>query len=146
MLLVVVGNLVSQQHAIRGGPAQTIVRAADLIQTLLTKLAISPRPSILTQGQPVLALILHRQAPGRVATRVPISKSLVRLDLEKSCTGQVGITPRSDSFRREYKPRSSLCTHAFHRTDSKDPDIHVLDGWMPATKTHQACTIHEDGM
>ena len=33
-----------------------------------------------------------------------------------------------------YKPRSSLCTHAFHRTDSKDPDVHVLDGWMPATK------------
>ena len=33
----------------------------------------------------------------------------------------------------EYKPRSSLffllmCTHAFHRTDSKDPDVHVLDG------------------
>ena len=21
-----------------------------------------------------------------------------------------------------------LCTHAFHRTDSKDPDVHVLDG------------------
>ena len=30
--------------------------------------------------------------------------------------------------------------------DSKDPDIHVLDGWMPATKSHPACTIHEDGM
>ena len=28
----------------------------------------------------------------------------------------------------EYKLRSSLCTRAFHRTDSKDPDIHVLDG------------------
>ena len=46
----------------------------------------------------------------------------------------------------EYKPRSSLCTHAFHRTDSKDPDIHVLDGWMPARKTHTPGTIHEDGM
>ena len=51
-----------------------------------------------------------------------------------------------NSFGWEYKPRSSLCTHAFHRTDSKDPDVHVLDGWMPATKTHPACTIHEDGM
>ena len=30
--------------------------------------------------------------------------------------------------RCEYKPRSSLCIHAFHRTDSKDPDVHVLDG------------------
>ena len=29
------------------------------------------------------------------------------------------------SFRCEYKPRSSLCTHAFHRLDSKDPDTHV---------------------
>ena len=28
----------------------------------------------------------------------------------------------------------------------KDYDIHVLDGWMLATKTHPACTIHEDGM
>ena len=41
-----------------------------------------------------------------------------------------------NSFGWEYKPRSSLCTHAFHRTDSKDPDVHVLDGWMPATKKH----------
>ena len=40
-----------------------------------------------------------------------------------------------NSFGWEYKPRSSLCTHAFHRTDSKDLDAHVLDGWMPATKT-----------
>ena len=51
-----------------------------------------------------------------------------------------------NSFGWEYKPRSSLCTHAFHRTDSKDPDVHVVDGWMPATKTHPARTIHEDGM
>ena len=51
-----------------------------------------------------------------------------------------------NSFGWEYKPRSSLCTHAFHRTDSKDPDVHVLDGWMPATKTHPARTTHEDGM
>ena len=51
-----------------------------------------------------------------------------------------------NSFGWEYKPRSSLCTHAFHRTDSKDPDVHVLNGWMPATKTHPARTIHKDGM
>ena len=47
-------------------------------------------------------------------------------------------------FEWEYKPRSSVCTHAFHRTDSKDPDIYVLDGWMPVAKTHPVCTIHED--
>ena len=57
------------------------------------------------------------------------------------------LTPfPKNSFGWEYKPRSSLCTHAFHRRDSKDPDVHVLDGWMPATKTHPACTAHEDGM
>ena len=54
--------------------------------------------------------------------------------------------PPKNSFGWEYKPRSSLCTHAFHRSDSKDPDVHVLDGWMPATKTRPACTIHEDRM
>ena len=47
-----------------------------------------------------------------------------------------------NSFGWEYKPRSSLCTHAFYRADSKDPDVHVLDGWMLATKTHPACTHH----
>ena len=40
-----------------------------------------------------------------------------------------------NSFGWEYKQRSSLCTHAFHRMDSKDPDVHILDAWMPVTKT-----------
>ena len=31
-------------------------------------------------------------------------------------------------FGREYIPRSSLRTHANHRTYSKDPDIHILSG------------------
>ena len=51
-----------------------------------------------------------------------------------------------NSFGWDYKPRSSLCTCAFYCTDWKDPDIHVLDGWMPATKTNPACTNHKDGM
>ena len=33
-----------------------------------------------------------------------------------------------NSFGREYKPGSGLCTHAFYNSDSKDPDIHVVDG------------------
>ena len=38
------------------------------------------------------------------------------------------LTPfPKNSFGWEYKPRSSLCSDTFHRTDSKDPDIHVLD-------------------
>ena len=48
------------------------------------------------------------------------------------------LTPfPQDSFGLEFKPRCSLCTHAFHHTDSKDPDICVLDGWMLATKHNQ---------
>ena len=46
--------------------------------------------------------------------------------------------------------RSSLCTHAFHHMDSKDPDIHVLDRWMLAPKTHlqrrfEPTTLHQAG-
>ena len=84
----------------------------------------------------------------------------------------LAVNTGSDSMinclRWEHKPRSSLCTYVFHCTDSKDPDIHVLDEWMsaknktkqnknkqanknknkkkPHTHTHQACTIHEDEM
>ena len=53
---------------------------------------------------------------------------------------------KKSSFGWEYRPKSSLCAHAFHRTDSKDPDIHVIDKWIPATKTPPACTVHEDRM
>ena len=48
------------------------------------------------------------------------------------------------SYGWEYKLRCSLCTHAFHLTDLKGPDINDIDGWMPATKAHPACTIHEE--
>ena len=52
----------------------------------------------------------------------------------------------SCSFEWECKPRSCVCVHTSLCTDSTDLDIHVLDRWMPATKTHSACTIHENGM
>ena len=46
------------------------------------------------------------------------------------------LTPvPKNSFGWEHQPRSSLSIHAFNRTDSKDPGIHVLVRWMPATKT-----------
>ena len=38
-----------------------------------------------------------------------------------------------NSLRWENKQRSSLCTHAFHGTESKDLDIHILDRWMQNT-------------
>ena len=57
------------------------------------------------------------------------------------------LTPISqNSFGWEYKPKSSLCTHAIHRTDPKDPEVYVLNGWMPATKPYPAKNTHEDGM
>ena len=49
-----------------------------------TKLSISPSHSILTPGQPVTALTLYRQEPGRVATGVSILKSLDDSTQEKS--------------------------------------------------------------
>ena len=42
---------------------------------------------------------------------------------------------RYNSFAWEGILRSCLCMQAFHHTDSKERDIHVLDRWMPATKT-----------
>ena len=53
---------------LRDGSAKTILRAATLRYKLQTKLSISPSDTLLTPGQPVPALTLKRQAPGRVAT------------------------------------------------------------------------------
>ena len=61
----------------RDGSHQRSVRAATLRYNLQIKLCISPSRSKLTPSQPVPALTLYRQAPGRVATGVPIFKSLV---------------------------------------------------------------------
>ena len=73
----------------RDGSARTILRAATL---RLSKLSISPCHSILTPGQPVPALSLQHQAPGRVATGVQNFKSLVWLDPEK-IPAQAGFEP-----------------------------------------------------
>ena len=59
-------------------------------------LSTSPSHSILTPGRPVPALTLSCQAPGRVATGVPIFKSLVWLSPEKS------------SHKRDSNPESSV--------------------------------------
>ena len=48
------------------------------------KLYISPSHSILTPGQPIPALILERQAPGRVAKGVPVCESLLTQSGKKS--------------------------------------------------------------
>ena len=62
---------------LRHGSALTSLRAGTLRQKLQVQLSTSPGHSILTRGQPVPELALSRQAPGRVATRVPILESHV---------------------------------------------------------------------
>ena len=62
---------------------QTIVRAATLRQMLQIKLSFSPNHNILKLGQPVPALTVQHQTPVRVATGVPVFKSLVLIDLEE---------------------------------------------------------------
>ena len=57
------------------------------------------------------------------------------------------LTPfPKNSFGWENKLRFSLEHTCIPSHRLKNPDIHVLDGWMLATKTHPACTIHKDGM
>ena len=68
--------------------AQTSVCAATLTYKLLIKLSILPSHSIMTLGWPVPALTLQHQAPSRVATGVPVFKSLLWLDLEKGPQGK----------------------------------------------------------
>ena len=78
-----VGCLASQQH-VRVSQGR-ICSDNFLRKKLQTKLSISPSHSILTPGQPLPALTLCRHTPGRVAaTGVPVFKSLVSLNPEKS--------------------------------------------------------------
>ena len=75
---MIVGSLTSQQHvSISQGRI-----CSDNFTCCHTELEVADPTSHLTQspGQPVPALTLYRQAPGRVATGVSILKSLVWLD------------------------------------------------------------------
>ena len=69
---------------LRDGSAQTILHAATLILKLQIKFSISPSHSILTPGRPVPTLTLSPQAPGRVATGVPILSHWYDSTLKKS--------------------------------------------------------------
>ena len=72
-----VGCLTSQQHA---SVSHGRICSDTLRQKLQIQLSVSPSHRILTPGQPAPALTLQHQAPGRVATGVPIFKSQVGLD------------------------------------------------------------------
>ena len=51
--------------------------------------------------------------------------------------------PLKKLFWMRVQTESSLCTHAFHRTDSKGPDIHVLDSWQQKHTKHALSTKTE---
>ena len=76
VVMVIASCLKSQDHSCvsQDGPAVAVVRATALRRRLQIKLAIPPDHIVLTPGQPVPTLT---QAPGRVATGVPIFKGLV---------------------------------------------------------------------
>ena len=86
---------------LRDGSSQTIVRSATLRQKLQIKLSISPSHSTLTLSQPVTALTLQAQAPGRVTTGVPILKSLAGLDPEKFSRCKRESNPGSAAFEAD---------------------------------------------
>ena len=65
------------------------------------KPSISPSHSLLTPGQPLPAITLESQAPGRVAIGVPTFKSLLWLDPEKIPNEKVGIEPGSDTLQED---------------------------------------------
>ena len=76
---LLVGCLTSQQHASvsQGWICSDNFTAATLRWKLRIKPSTSFSYSILRPDRPVPALTLYRQAPGRVATGVPMFKSLV---------------------------------------------------------------------
>ena len=85
MFRFVLGCLTSQQHASASqGRICSDSCTCCHTETEDADPTFSLTHSILTPGQPVQALTLQRQAPSRVASGVPILKSLAWLDPEKS--------------------------------------------------------------
>ena len=87
----------------RDGSAQTILHAVTLRKKLQIKLSTSPSHSLLTLGQPVPALTLYRQPPDRLAAGMPVFKSLVWLDPEKSCH-KWDLNPGSSALKADASP------------------------------------------
>ena len=98
---------------LRDGSAQTILRTAALNEKLQIKRSASPSHSILISGQPVPALT---QAPGSIATGLPVFKSLVRLDPENP--GANGIRTQDLRLSRR-TPEPTRQTKWSHISDLK---------------------------
>ena len=89
----------NMQVYLRDESAQIILRAATLRQKLQIQLSISPSHSLLTPGQPVPALTLSCQAPGKVATGMtrPQEKSWRKWDLNPRSTLEVDALTCEDN-------------------------------------------------
>ena len=107
---------------LRDGSAETVACSATLRQNLQIKLSIPPSHSILTLGQPVPALTLLHQVPGRVATGVQIFKSLVWLDPEKSCR-------KWDSNSVSSALKADVLTTKPRRSQKEEKDIRLKKKW-----------------
>ena len=120
---------------LRDGSAQTIVYAATLAQKLQIKLSFSPNHSILTPGQPAPALTLSCQVPGRVATAVPVFKSLVWLNPEKSSLQKQDSNSRSTTLEVDaitYRPTRQCAGN--DPTKSRGSNEVVL--WITSSPVH----------
>ena len=106
---VLVGCLTSQQHAaVSQGQicSDKCTCCHTEIEVALITLDLSPSQSILTPCQPVPALTLSHQAPGRAATGVAILKSLVGLDPKINPHSTSGNrTPDQPLSRRTFPPQ-----------------------------------------
>ena len=119
---------------LRDGSAQTSLRAATLRWKLWIKLSTSPSHSILTPGRPVPVPTLYHQVPGRVATEVPIFKSLVWFDAEKSQHKQ-DSNPGSSALKADALPldqrgdgvKEGMCEFGSDLGDSRKGYIWMID-------------------
>ena len=79
--------------------------------------------SILTPGQPVPALTLQRQAPGRVSTRVPFYKSLAWPWHGKRSTAKAGVEPRPAALEVDALPPGQQGCHTLTHTPTCPPPL-----------------------
>ena len=108
------------------------------MQKLEIKLSTSPSHIILTPGRPAPVLTLERQAPGRVATGVPMFKSLVRLDPEKS-RRQRDSNPGSSALEAD-----ALTTRPTRRSNKKDePESYTHERPYCLLVGRRTCNIYK---
>ena len=131
---------------LRDRSAQTICTCCPLRQKLQIKLSTSPTHRIQTPGQPVPALTLYHQEPGRVATEVPMFMSLEWLNMEKSpqhMLESVALTTkpmrRSSVKRTPAVPKIHSHHHHHHRCSRP-----LLEQRPPKTALQETYSHHHN--